>query len=250
MKRAVKRVGVLLVTMLTAAACIGSLAACGGGGVDPSTLFVDTEGLVFSGNEVSFTEKKMTRMFANGTADAGFAVSYTVQGDNPDYTWVDSGGLYVELAGETVDIDGVLEPLYHNIVIFQDPPTYGEATKASVASIWITENSVRTHTGTEEGAFFKTDMSFVISRYPMQVSIAYYNEAYYFMLDKTYKVKITADTTFENTVFTEKLDKFFGAGTRKLGFRTANTPATYKKISVGIGDDAALAAIKKMGLEP
>lgn len=250
MKRTAKRLTTLLVTMLTAAACIGSLVACGGGSADPSTLFADTEGLVFSGNKVSFTDKKMTRLFADGEADAGFAVSYTVQGDNPNYNWVDTGGLYVELAGETVDIDGVLEPLYHNIVIFQDPPTRGDALIASNAAIWITENSSSTHGGTEEGANYVTDMSFIISRNPMQVSIAYYHEAYYVMLDRTFKVKLTADTEFGNLERTPELAKFFASGKRKLGFRTAMTPATYSKINVGLGDDAALAAIKKMGLEP
>lgn len=220
--------------------------------LDPTTLFENSDGLVFNGDSVSFTERKMTRTFKDGIAEEGFVVSYTVQGDKPDYTWVDSGGLYVELMDENVVVDestNLTESLYHDIVIFQDPATYGTPTIASNACIWIVENGVATHGGTEEGAGFRTDMSFVISRNPIQVKIVYYKEAYYFMLDKTCKVKIDVNTTFNNSERFVNKDKFFKAGKRKLGFRTAMTPATYSKISFELGNDAALSALKSMKFE-
>ena len=220
--------------------------------LDPSTLFENAEGLTFKGDSVSFTERKMARTFKNGIAEEGFVVSYTVQGDDPDYTWVDSGGLYVELMDETVVVDEAIdlkETLYHDIVIFQDPATYGTPTIASNACVWVIENGVATHGGTEEGAGFKTDMSFVVSRNPMQVKIVYYNEAYYFMLDKTCKVKIDANSTFANSERLVNRDKFFKAGRRKLGFRTAMTPATYSNINFELGNEAALAALKSMKFE-
>ena len=220
--------------------------------LDPTTLFENNEGLTFNGDSVSFSERKMMRTFKDGVAEEGFVVSYTVQGDNPDYTWVDSGGLYIELMGETVVVDEATnqtEALYHDIVIFQDPATYGQPTIASNACVWIVENGVATHGGTEEGAGFRTDMSFVLSRNPVQVKIVYYNEAYYFMLDKTCKVKIDANTTFNNAERFVNKDKFFKAGKRKLGFRTAMTPATYSKISYELGNDAALSALQSMKFE-
>ena len=245
-----RNLAIALVSVLVCISCVAPLAACDGNYADPQTLFADTEGLSFDGNKVSFSELKMAKLFQGAETDEGFAVSYTVQGDNPDYTWVDTGGLYVELADETLDIDGVVETLYHNIVIFQSPATYGNATISSNACIWITENGAYTHTGTEEGANYVTDLSFIISRYPMQVSIAYYNEAYYFMLDKTFKVKITAETELGNRERTPEIEKFFASGKRRLGFRTAMTPATFSKISVNLGNEEALKAIDKMGLKP
>lgn len=243
----------LIATIMLIAISVGVSGGCGREKyLDPSTIFENTEGLTFNGNSVKFSEKKMARTFKDGVTEEGFVVSYTVQGDDPNYTWVDSGGLYVELVDETVVVDEATEAketLYHDIVIFQDPATYGTPTVASNACVWIVENGVPTHGGTEEGAGYRTDMSFVVSRNPIQVKIVYYNEAYYFMLDKTCKVKIDANTVFANPERFINKDKFFKAGKRKLGFRTAMTPATYSKINIELGNDAALSALKSMKFE-
>lgn len=249
MKKAAKIAAVCMTAAVAVTVVLGAV-GCGGKYSDPNTLFTDMTGLTVDGNAVSFSEKKMTKLFKDGEAEGGFTVSYTVQGDDPNYNWVNSGGLYVELDGETVNIDGVLEPLFFNVVIFQDTPNRGDATMDANASVWITENSTYTHAGTEDGAHFDgTNLSFMISRNPMKVTIAYYHEAYYFSLDNTSKFKLTAESEYKNIERAPDLEKFFAAGKRKLGFRTAMTPATFSKISLSIGDDAAKAAIEKMGFK-
>ena len=91
-------------------------------------------------------------------------------------------------------------------------------------------------------------MPFSVAYNPIDVVIAYYNEAYYVMLDRTFKVKLTAETTFDQTNKTQYLNEFFAPRTRKLGLRSANAETTFTNISVNIGDEAALDAIKDMGL--
>ncbi len=250
MKKAAKIAAVCAAAALAATIGLGAV-GCGGNYTDPNTLFTDMTGLTVDGNAVTFSEKKMTKLFKDGEAEGGFAVSYTVQqGDETDYNWMNSGGLYVELDGETVDIDGVPEPLFFNVVIFQDNPNRGDATMDANASVWITENSSYTHAGTEDGAHFDgTNLSFMISRNPMKVTIAYYHEAYYFSLDNTSKFKLTAESDFKSIERAPDLEKFFAAGKRKLGFRSAMTPATFSKISLSLGDEAARAAIQKMGFK-
>ena len=225
---------VRFMALAAAVLCAAALASCGDKGsyIDPQTLFADTDGLTFNGNAVSFTEARTERLFTGATAEAGFTASYTVRGDDPDWTWVDTGGLYVEKE------NGV----WHNIIIFR-VPWMGEPQAS--ACIWIIESGPMQYGS--EGAWYKTDLAFSVSANPMEVQLAYYNGAYYFLLDKTCRLKIDMSTGFENP---ERFDQkaFFEAGTRKLGFRSAATPATFSKINFETGDEAALAAIGKMKL--
>ena len=221
-----------------------SFSSCGSANyLDPSTIFADQSGLTVDKKSVSFSEKHLTKLFENGTAEEGFAVSYTVEGDRKDYLWVNSGGLYVE------QTDGT----WHNIVIFHNP-WKSEVNIDAYAQIWIVQGT--TNPDDEEGnsfsqdstgASFLTTLPFSVSSNPINVEIAYYKEAYYFRLDKTYSVKLDADSDFADSIRID-VNKLFVSGERKIGFRTAETPATFSKISCEIGDEAALKAIKSMKL--
>lgn len=240
-----------LVTFGLATVCaLSTLAGCGKKGMDATTLLTATDTIKVAENEVNFTEAVTSQLFKDGyaVAEAGFAVSYTVKGDDPTCNWICSGGLYVEIDGFEVDWndDGEMDGnLWHNIVVYQDPK---QSVKDANACLHIIEHSGFAQLGRNEGAEYVTTMPYSVPYYPIDVVIAYYNEAYYVMLDRTFKVKLTADTTFGQTVKANHLDKFFAQGTRKIGLRSTNTPATFSNINVSIGDEAALEAIKDMGL--
>ncbi len=232
---------------MLAAGCLMSsfsLSACGSANyLDPSTIFTDQSGLTINKKSVSFSEKHLTKLFENGTAEKGFTVSYTVEGDRKDYLWVNSGGLYVEQEDGT----------WHNIIIFHDP-WKSEVNVDAYAKIWIVQGT--TNLEDEEGnsfaqdstgAGFLTTLPFSVSSNPINVEIAYYKEAYYFRLDKTYSVKLDINSDIMDSIRID-INKLFASGEKKIGFRTAETPATFNKISYEIGDEAALKAIKSMKL--
>lgn len=211
--------------------------------LDPSTIFSEGSGLTFSGKSVSFSEKHETRLFENGTAENGFTVSYTVEGDRKDYLWVNSGGLYVEQEDGT----------WHNIIIFHNP-WRSSVNIDAYAQIWIIQGTTdpedeegNSFAQDSTGANFMTTLPFSVSSNPMGVEIAYYRGAYYIRLEKTYSVKLDAESNIADTVRID-VDKLFAEGTRKIGFRTAETPATFSKINYELGDEAALKAIKSMKL--
>lgn len=238
-----------LLLVLAFACAAGSLSACKRKGMDATTLFADTEGLIVTENSVSFPEPLTARLFAESTAEAGFAVSYTVQSDNPEYTWIGAGGLYVELDGFEVDTDDDGVPdgnLWHNLVVYQDPK---QSTRDAFACLHIIEKGVFAEQDRNEGAEYVTTLPFSVASNPIDVSIAYYDAAYYIMLDRTYKVKLTADLAYAQTNKTLYLNEFFAPRTRKIGFRSTNTPATFSTINVAIGDEAAREAIRDMGLD-
>jgi len=195
--------------------------------------------------------KMTSRLFADEycVATEGFSVSYTVQADRTDYLWVCAGGLYVEIDGVGVDSDSDAEtpdePLWHNLVVYQNPK---KAEKDAFACLHIIENGPFAKVDRNEGAEFTTTLPFARAYNPIDVEIAYYDEAYYIQLDNTYQVKLTYDDTYGYEEKALNLDKFFASGTRKLGFRSTNTGAEFSNISVKLGNEAALEAIKGMGL--
>ncbi|MBQ8292027.1 MAG: hypothetical protein IJX88_05960 [Clostridia bacterium] len=239
------------VTLGLALVCsLSSLTACGKKGMDATTLLTATDTIKVAENEVNFTEAVTSQLFKDGyvVAEAGFAVSYTVKGDDPTCNWICSGGLYVELDGFEVDVndDGETDGnLWHNIVVYQDPK---QSVKDANACLHIIESGVYSVRTRNEGAEYVTTMPFSVAYNPIDVVIAYYNEAYYVMLDRTFKVKLTAETTFDQTNKTQYLNEFFAPRTRKIGFRSTNAPTTFTNINVNIGDEAAKEAIKDMGL--
>jgi hypothetical protein len=208
--------------------------------VDPKTLFSNAEDLTFDNKSVEFPTPFTAKLFDNGTAENSFAVSYTVEGGNTNidgyspWYWVNTGGLYVEQADGT----------WHNIIIYQYPNNEAVVRDAS-AVIWIIEG--KGEQKFSEGAYFKTTLPFAVSNYPMEVQVAYYQEAYYLRLENTYSVKIDVNSDFTDSV---KIDtnKFFASGARKIGFRTAETSAKFSDISFDLGDEATLKAIENMKL--
>ena len=239
------------VTLGLAVVCsLSSFVACGKKGMDATTLLAATDTIKVAENEVNFTEAVTSQLFKDSyaVAEAGFAVSYTVKGDDPTCDWICSGGLYVELDDFEVDVndDGETDGnLWHNIVVYQDPK---QSVKDANACLHIIESGVYSVRTRNEGAEYVTTMPFSVAYNPIDVVIAYYNEAYYVMLDRTFKVKLTAETTFDQTNKTQYLKEFFAPRTRKLGLRSTNAETTFTNISVNIGDEAALDAIKDMGL--
>lgn len=242
---AVKTVAVALCVCVSASFFV----ACGKSkGMDATTLLTETETVKVSENEVKFTEAVTSQLFKECVAEAGFTVSYTVKGDDPTCNWICSGGLYVELDGILTDTDDdevADSNVFHNIVIYQNPK---QSVKDANACIHIIESGPFSKKTRNEGAEYVTTMPFSVAYYPIDVVIAYYDSAYYIMLDKTYKVKLTADMEYGQTNKTQYLNEFFAPGTRKIGLRSTNAPTTFSNISVKIGDDAALEAIKDMGL--
>ena len=240
-----------VVTLGVAGICfLSSLASCGKKGVDATTLLTETDTIKVAKNEVNFTQAVTAQLFNDGyaVAEAGFAVSYTVKGDDPTCNWICSGGLYVELDGLEVDVDDDGQTdgnMWHNIVVYQDPK---QSIRDANACLHIIESGVYSVRTRNEGAEYVTTMPFSVAYYPIDVVIAYYNEAYYIMLDRTFKVKLTKDTEFDQTNKTQYLEEFFAPRTRKLGFRSTNAETTFTNINVNIGDEAAKKAIKDMGL--
>ena len=243
-KNMLKGITLALVGILS----ISSLVGCGKKGMDVTTLLTATDTIKVAENEVNFTAPVTSQLFKECVAEGGFAVSYTVKGDDPTCNWINAGGLYVELDGMEVDVndDGQTDGnLWHNIVVYQDPK---QSVKDANACLHIIESGPFSALKRNEGAEYVTTMPFSVAYNPIDVVIAYYNEAYYVMLDRTFKVKLTAETTFDQTNKTQYLNEFFEARTRKIGFRSTNAPTTFTNINVNIGDDAALEAIKDMGL--
>lgn len=241
MKRTTKAAATILIAGCMACAC--ALTACGSVALDPNTIFSDTSGVTVSGKKVSFPEKHQAKTFKDGTTTEGFSVTYTVKGDRQDYLWVNSGGLYVEQTNG----------LWYNIVIFHTP--WRDAVNENAfAQVWIVQGS--TDPEDEEGnafaqdstgASYTTALPFSVSSNPITVEIAYYQSAYYIRLDHTVSVKIDDSSNIENSIRIDT-EKFFSEGERRLGFRTAETPATFSNINYEIGNEAALKAIKRMGL--
>ncbi len=213
--------------------------------LDVKTLFDDEEGLTYTEDTVSFDRRRSAKLFRDGTVEEGegFVVSYTVQGNDPEYLYANSGGLYVELEEEVEEeIEGFGKNLWHNLIIFHDP--WGQMHAS--ACMWIIENGP--YAQKDDGAFYKTDMAFAKASNPIDVMIVYYNEAYYVSLDNSCKVKLTADMVpaQEERMNTET---FFKAGKRKIGLRSAGTGATFSKINYSIGNEAALEALKEMKMD-
>lgn len=240
----------LKITAVTACVFVStSFFACGKNkGMDITTLLTETDSISVSAKQAKFTEAVTAQLFKECVAEAGFTVSYTVKGDDPTCNWICSGGLYVEKDGVLVDTDDdevADSNLFHNVVIYQDPK---QSVKDAFACIHIIESGPFAGITRNEGAEYVTTLPFSVAYNPIDVVIAYYNEAYYIMLDNTYKVKLTADMDYGATNKVQYLDEFFTAGTRKIGLRSTNAGTTFTNLSVEIGDDAAQKAIKKMKL--
>ncbi len=237
-----KRTNKVLANVM-ALGCVGFgfvFSACGKkDSVDPKTLFSTAQDLTFEDKSVTFPTSHTAKLFDDGTAENSFTISYTVEGNNVnkdgyEWYWVNTGGLYVEQADGT----------WHNIIIYQYPNNEAVVRDAS-AVIWIIEGNGEKQNS--DGAYFKTTLPFAVSQYPMRVEIAYHQEAYYFRLEKTHSVKIDVNSEFTDSVKIS-VDKLFAAGERKLGFRTAETSATFSEISYGFGEEEALKAIEEMDL--
>ena len=210
--------------------------------MDVNELFPDKEGITCTEDSVSFDERHTAKLFSDCevAAGEGFVVSYTVQGNDPEYLYANSGGLYVEYEDEVEEeIEGFGKKLWHNVIIFHDPwgQTYANAT------VYIIENSP--YGKKDDGAYYNTDMPFAKASNPVTVTIVYYEEAYYIELDHSCTIKLTADMVPN---FAERVDveRFFGTGARKIGFRAAGTGATFSKVNYSIGNEAAKAAIEEM----
>ena len=213
--------------------------------LDVSTLFADDEGVTYTEDSVSIDDKRTVKLFKDCEVEEGegFVVSYTVEGNNPEYKYANTGGLYIEYEDDVEEeIEGNGSKLWHNLIIFHDPWGQMHAN----ACVWIIENGPYAQKG--DGAFYRTEMPFAIASNPVKVTIVYYDEAYYIELDNSYTVKLTADMIPANE---EKInvEKFFAAGNRKIGFRSAETGATFSKVSYSIGNEAALEAIKEMKID-
>lgn len=214
--------------------------------LDVTTLFENDEGITYKDDSVSFDNRRYSKLFADCIVEEGegFAISYTVQGNDPNYLYVNSGGLYVELEEEVADeIEGFGKNLWHNVIIFHHP--WQQPNNAN-ASVYIIENCAYAQKG--DGAFYTSDMAFGHSSNSIDVEIVYYNEAYYVRLDHSSKIKLTADTALKNS---ERIhaEKFFKSGARKIGFRSAETGATFSKVNYSIGNEAALKSLEKMKMD-
>lgn len=153
----------------------------------------------------------------------GFVVSYTVTGTSSS-AWFNTGAFYFEKNGVTYSICILVSNGKARIGLQQ--PNVG---LPHGCAYWLTEFE-----------YEKIDK-------PLNVTIVYYEEAFYIRIDegeRAYTCELSMNIKW--TYPTEITSEFFSSGYRILGFRTMDTAVTFENISYEIGNEKALKTLQEV----
>lgn len=166
--------------------------------------------------------KKSYRLIDEVDATEGFVVNYTVKGG--DGSWFNTGGLYMyDEANLTFDY----------IFVF---------SSSSRAQIVFVDGDRRA----DNGPTYNTTYAYSSLKSEIEVTVIYYEEQYHIVVGGAYACTIGAKTTLTDTDRGTLGEDFFAAKSRGLGLRSYDSSAVYSDVSYGLGNEAAIEAMKQL----